>query len=66
MFISFTEVMMGSLISYCRPVEIINAPKAFSHKMQDKRRIEVWGGISISLTSLEGYLFTGISQNPIP
>jgi hypothetical protein len=66
LFISFTEMMFGFLISHYRPVKIINAPKAFSHQLQDKRRMEVWGGISIILPSSDGYRFSGISQTPLP
>jgi len=44
LFISFTKMMFGFLSSHYRPVKIINAPKALSHQLQDKRRMEVWGG----------------------
>jgi hypothetical protein len=66
LFISLTEMMFGLFSSQYRPVKIINTPKALSHQLQDKRRVEVWAGISISLPSSDGYLFSGISQTPLP
>jgi len=66
LFISITEMMFGFLSSHYRPVKIINVPKAFSHQLQDKKGVEVWGGIFISLSSSNGYLFYGISQTPLP
>jgi len=65
LFISFTEMMFGFLSSHYRPVKIISAPKVFSHQLQDKKEMEVWGGISISLPSSNGYLFSGISQTQL-
>jgi hypothetical protein len=66
LFISFTEIIFGFLSSHYRPVKIINNPKAFSHQLQDKRRMEVWGGISIRLPTSDGHLFFGISQTLLP